>query len=342
MDMEILEKFSETFKKIKDIKTEVAKVIVGQEKAIDLIIISLFSRGHLLLESVPGLAKSRMVEAFARVINVPFKRIQLTPDMLPQDIIGYEMPVFGTQDFVTRKGPIFGGLVLLDELNRAPEKTQAAFMQAMQEGQITIGDTTYNLNRIFTAIATENPIETGGTFQIAEAVLDRFMAKTIFSYPSLVEEEKIARTGDDLSAYDLKIVYEPDEILPVRDYIMGKNFMGLEKDRPIINYVSRLVQASRPDQADIYLSKSDAKCYGSRVRLGISPRVTKAFLRALWVYSFGILGEDLILPEHVKFLAKDLFRHRLILQDSAEFDGITSDDMIAWLLERVPIYVKGE
>ena len=187
--MEILEKFADAFAKIKDVKKEMAKVIVGQEEPVNYIVISLFSHGHLLLESAPGLAKSRMVEALARIINIPFKRIQLTPDMLPQDIIGYEMPVFGTQDFVTRKGPIFGGLVLLDELNRSPEKTQAAFMQAMQSRQVTIGDTTHNLNKIFTAIATENPIETGGTFQIAEAVLDRFMAKTIFSYPSLAEED---------------------------------------------------------------------------------------------------------------------------------------------------------
>ncbi len=329
--------FSECFSKIKEIKSEMAKVIIGQEEAINHLLICLFAGGHPLLKSVPGLAKSLMVETLGMTLDVPFQRIQLTPDLLPQDITGYELPIFGTQNFFTRKGPIFSVVVLGDELNRTPPKTQSALMQAMQEKKITIGDKTYDLDTLFTFIGTLNPIESEGTGSIAEAVLDRFMANVVLPYPSLSEDKKISIGSEILEKSGLRKVCGSEDILPIREYLLTKDF--LKEDHPIVDYVNRLAQASRPEQVDLYLSKADAKYYKSKVEWGISSRTPKAFLRALWVYSFGILGQDAILPEHVKDLAKTILRHRLILRDGALFEGLTPDQLIDWLLERIPIYV---
>lgn len=337
----IPEKFYELFAKIKEIKKEMAKAIVGQEEAINHILICLFSGGHALLESAPGLAKSLMAETLSKVLRADYKRIQLTPDLTPQDITGYEMPVFGTQLWVTRKGPIFTTLCVADEFNRASEKTQAGFMEPMQEKKVSIGLEDLPLDKLFTLIATRNPIETGGTFAIAEAIIDRFMINVILDYPSLAEERKIAAGTEDLSKINLRIVCGPENILPVRDWLVSGKF--LEEDYPLLDYTSRIVQATRPSpgQAGKILSAEDFKYYKSKVRLSLaSPRATKALIRASVIYSFGILGQDLILPEHIKYLAKSILRHRLILQDEALFDGnLAPDDIIDWLLERIPIYV---
>ncbi len=329
--------FSDSFAKIKEIKKEMAKVIIGQEEAINYLLICLFAGGHPLLKSVPGLAKSLMGDTLGKTLDVDFKRIQFTPDLLPQDVTGYELPIFGTQDFFTRKGPIFSVVVLGDELNRTPPKTQSALMQAMQEKKITIGDKTYDLDTLFTFIGTLNPIESEGTGSVAEAVLDRFMANIILPYPSLSEDKAISVSSEILEKADLRKVCKSEDIIPVREYLLTKDF--LEKDHPIVDYVNRIVQASRPEQVDLYLGRADARYYKSKVEWGISSRAPKAFLRAVWVYSFGILGQDAILPEHVKDLAKAILRHRLILRDGALLDGLTPDYLIDWLLERIPIYV---
>lgn len=332
---------SDSFAKMKEImkkiKREMTKVIIGQEEIINSLLICLFAGGHPLLKSVPGLAKSLMVEALGRTLDVPFQRIQLTPDLLPSDITGGEFPIFGTTNFFTRKGPIFSVIVLGDEINRTPPKTQSALMQAMQEKKVTIGDKTYDLDTLFTFIGTLNPIESEGTYSIAEAVLDRFMANVILPYPSLSEDKEISVGSEILEKAGLKKVCGSEDILPIREYLLTKDF--LKKDHPIVDYVSRLIQASRPEQVDLYLNSADAKYYKSKVELGISSRAPKTFLRALWVYSFGILGQDAILPEHVKDLAKTILRHRLILRYKAMFEGLTADQLIDWLLERIPIYV---
>ncbi len=337
---EIPENLFDYFGKIREIRREIAKVIIGQEEAINHILICLYAGGHLLLESMPGLAKSLMGSTLGRVVNLQFKRIQLTPDLTPGDILGGEFPLFGTQEFFIRKGPIFSGTIILaDEFNRPPQKTQAAFMEAMQEKQITIGGETFSLDDLFTVIATRNPIETGGTFLIAEAILDRFMANAFLGYPPLEDEKKISVSTEDLSRISLNRVAGPEDIWPIRNYLLTKNFFP--EDHPIVSYVSLLMQATRPkeDQAGLILSKKDFDYYKEYVRDSLaSPRSTKAFLRAVFVYGFGIVNDNLILPEHVKVLAKSILRHRLLLQDKAEYDGITADDMINWLLERVPIY----
>lgn len=333
----IRERFSDSFAKIEEIKREMAKVIIGQEEAINHLLICFFAGGHPLLKSVPGLAKSLMVETMGKVIDVPFQRIQLTPDLLPSDITGSELPIFGTQDFFTRKGPIFSVLVLGDEINRTTPKTQSALMQAMQEKRISIGEKTYDLDTLFTFVGTLNPIESEGTFPIAEAVLDRFMANIVLPYPSLSEDKEISVSSEVLEKAKLKKICKSEDILPVREYLLTRNF--LDKDNPIVDYVSRLIQASRPEQCELYLAKKDAQYYKSQVELGISSRATKAFLRALWVYSLGIVKENKIFPEFVKDLAKPILRHRLILRSDPMFAGTTADHLIDWLLERVPIYI---
>jgi MoxR-like ATPase len=332
----IRERFADSFAKIKEIKREMAKVIIGQEEAVNHLLICLFAGGHPLLKSVPGLAKSLMSDTLGYVIDVPFKRIQLTPDLLPSDIDGGEFPIFGTQEFFTRKGPIFSVIVLGDEINRTPPKTQSALMQAMQERKVTIGETTYDLDLLFTFIGTLNPIESEGTYSIAEAVLDRFMANVVLIYPSLSEEKRISVGTEDLSRVGLRKVCGSEDILPIRDYLLTADFIN--ENHPVVDYVCRLIQTSRPECADYCLRNADAKYYKNYVELGISSRAPKTFLRALWVYSFGILGESMILPEHVKELAKSILRHRLILRDKATFEGLTSDHFIDWLLERVPVY----
>ncbi|MDP1629704.1 MAG: AAA family ATPase [bacterium] len=334
---EIPENFFALFAKMKEIKREMAKVIIGQEEAINHILICLYAGGHLLLESAPGLGKSLMAVTLSKILKVDFKRIQLTPDLMPQDVTGYELPVWGTPDYVTRKGPIFCDINLSDEFNRAPEKTQAGYMEPMQERKVTIGLETYALPKIFTLIGTRNPIETGGTFPIAEAILDRFLVNAILHYASRSEERRIAVGTEDLSKIDLQYVCGPEDILPIRDYLLTPNF--IDDNHPIVDYIVRLVQASRPEQSALYLTPGDAEYYKNNVSLSLaSHRTSKAFLRAVWVYSFGILGEKMILPEHVKALAKSLLRHRLILQAGAEFDGVTVDGIIDWLLERVSVY----
>ncbi len=336
--MRVPDEVLESFSKTKDIKRELDKVIVGQEEAKNLIMVCLFAGGHPLLESAPGLAKSLMAEALSKILKIDFKRIQMTPDLMPQDITGYELPVWGTPDYVTRKGPIFAGLVLGDETNRAPEKTQASLMEPMQENKVTIGLETYILPAVFTFIGTRNPIETGGTFALAEAILDRFLVNIVLDYPSLEEEKKITVSTEDLAKLNLQYVCGPEEIITTRDYLRTANLIPY--GHPIIDYLARLMQASRPSQTSLYLTANETEYYRSKVRLSLaSPRATKAYTRASWVYSFGILGEKLILPEHVQALAKSLLRHRLLLQSEAEFDGLTPDSMINWLVDRIPVYV---
>lgn len=329
--------FADAFSKIKEIKNELSRVIIGREEAIDHILICLFSGGHLLFESAPGLAKSMMVEGLSKIVDIKHTRIQLTTDIMPQDITGYEMPIWGKEDFTTKKGPIFAGLVLADEFNRAPEKTQSGFVEAMQERQVSIGGQTYKLEEIFTLIATKNPIETGGTFQVAEAVLDRFVFNSFLTYPSPENEKKIAVSTEDFSKLNLRKVCSPEDVLPVRDFLKQPGFISSE--HIMIDYIVRLAQASRPEQCRAYLSQSDAEYFVESVKFGLcSPRSTKAFVRAVCVYSFGILGEKMILPEHIKVLAPGFFRHRLILNEGAQYGGLTPDQMVEWLTDRVPIY----
>ncbi len=335
--MRVPERLLESFSKMKDIKKEVTKVIVGQEEAINHILVCLFAGGHILLESAPGLAKTLMAETLARAIQVDFKRIQLTPDLTPQDVTGYELPVWGTPDYVTRKGPIFCDINISDEINRAPEKTQAGYVQPMQERTVTIGLETFALPKIFTLIGTKNPIETSGTFAIAEAILDRFMINAVLDYPPLDEERKIIVSNEDLSKANIQRVCGPEDILAVREYLLNPNL--IKDDNPIVDYITRLIQASRPSQVSNYLTANEAEYYKSKVRLSLaSPRAGKAYMRAAWVYAFGILGEKMILPEHIQALAKSLLRHRLLLQSEVEFDGLTPDDMISWLVDRIPVY----
>ncbi len=335
--MRVPERLLESFSKMKDIKKEVTKVIVGQEEAINHILVCLFAGGHILLESAPGLAKTLMAETLTQTLETEFKRIQLTPDLTPQDVTGYELPIWGTPDYVTRRGPIFCDINLSDEFNRAPEKTQAAYMEPMQEKKVTIGLETFALPKIFTLIGTRNPIETGGTFAIAEAILDRFMINAVLDYPSLDEEGKIIVGSEDLSNMNIQRVCGPEDILTVREYLLSRNL--IENSHPIVNYITRLIQASRPSQVSNYLIANEAEYYKSKVRLSLaSPRAGKAYIRAAWVYAFGILEEKMILPEHIQALAKSLLRHRLILQSEVEFDGLTPDDMINWLVDRIPVY----
>lgn len=337
---EKLERIEDTygsFGKMKKVKKEAAKVIIGQEEAINYVLMGFFAGGHSLLESVPGLAKTLLGETLTRIMNISFKRIQLTPDLTPAEILGYIMPIFGTTEFRTIKGPIFAGYVLADEFNRAPEKTQSAFMQAMQEKEVTIGTETYKLEDIFTLMGTRNPIETRGTEAVAEAVLDRFLANVAMPFPSLEETKKIMTSTEDLSRISLEKVCGPEDIMPVRQFLQTSEFIPY--GHPIKDYVGRLIHVSHPELCGKFLNDKDAHYYRNHVQLSLaSPRSAKAFLRAAVVYSFGILGEKMILPEHIQTLAYGILRHRIILEQEAEQDKITPDNMISWLLDRVPIY----
>ncbi|PJC69614.1 MAG: magnesium chelatase [Candidatus Tagabacteria bacterium CG_4_8_14_3_um_filter_41_8] len=337
MMKETLKIFSEAHEAVKTIIKEMSKVIIGQTETIEHVLMCIFAGGHILLESAPGLAKTLMAETLSKVLRTDSKRIQLTPDLTPQDITGFEMPVFGTQLWVTRKGTIFTTICIADEINRAAEKTQAGFMEPMQERKVTIGLEDLPLDQLFTLIGTRNPIETGGTFAIAEAILDRFLVNAIIDYPSLADEKKIAVGTEDLSKIDIRAVCGKEDILPVRDFVLTPGY--IEENHVMVDYIARIIDTSRPQHTHLHLSQKDTSYYRSMVSLSLaSPRATKAYMRAVLVFSHIILGDKMILPEHVKTLAKSILRHRLILQSEAEYSGLTTDEIIEWLLNRVPIY----
>ena len=311
---------------VKDLKEGIGKVIVGQDELIDKILISVISNGHILLEGVPGLAKTLTINTVANLINSEFKRIQFTPDMLPADLLGTLIYNQKTGDFMTKKGPIFSNIILADEINRAPSKVQSALLEAMQERQITIGENTFKLDLPFLVLATQNPIEQEGTYPLPEAQVDRFMLKVLVDYPSMEEEKKIlsrvAKTNIDTkqkSVVNSKTILEAQALL--NDiYIAPK----------ILDYILNIVFATRnPERFKLGQLKD-------LISFGASPRASINLVLAAKAKAF-IDGRGYVIPEDIRYIGKDVLRHRLLLSYEAEAEEVTSEELIDQLFKEIPI-----
>lgn len=311
---------------IDDIYKELEKVIVGQKYMIERLMIGLLSDGHVLLEGVPGLAKTLTVSSLSQAINTKFQRIQFTPDLLPADLIGTLIYNQKEADFTVKKGPIFSNIVLADEINRSPAKVQSALLEAMQEKQVTIGDKTYPLDKPFLVLATQNPVEQEGTYPLPEAQVDRFMLKLKVGYPSDTEEleimRRMAKTGDKPK---LKPVIEPKKILEAREVVNE-----IYTDEKVEKYIIDLVFATRnPEKYNM----SDLK---DLIDFGGSPRASINLNLAARAHAF-MEHRAYVTPEDVRFIAMDVLRHRIIPTFEAEAENITTEDIISKILSTVPV-----
>jgi len=322
--LEAIQYINEKFDKV---KKEVEKVIVGQDDMIEAIIIALFSDGHVLLEGYPGLGKTITVKTLSKAIDAKFQRVQFTPDLIPSDITGFELCDPETRKSVVQKGPVFTNLLLADEINRAPAKVQSALLESMQEKQVTIGRETFKLEKLFTVLATQNPIEISGTYLLPEAEVDRFMFKIKITYPSYAEEREIAERQVRDEDVKLDVVLSPEEIISLRHLIAEK--IPLHKESAILKYSTRIVRATRPN--------SDGNGYISNlIMYGASPRASIYLAKASRVYAF-LTGSNMVLPEHIHKMAYPVLRHRIILTHEAESQGTDPDDIIETILSKVPI-----
>jgi len=306
------------------IRAETAKVIVGQRYMIDRLLIGLLARGHLLLEGVPGLAKTTAVKTVARALHMEFARIQFTPDLLPSDVAGTQIYNLQTSTFTTHQGPLFANLVLADEINRAPPKTQAAMLEAMQERQITIGDLTYKLPEPFLVLATQNPIEQEGTYPLPEAQTDRFMLKLKVGYPTKDEEREIMRRAF-LPAPPLV-----EEVCTARELIGAQDLVrDIRAEQAIFDYIVDLVHATRsPNQAGLGL--------GRFIEFGASPRASISMLAAARAHAL-LDGRVYVTPDDVKAIGPDVLRHRVLLSYEAEAEDMDMDAILGQLFQRVDI-----
>jgi len=312
--------------KIKDVFEEISQVVVGQRYMVSRLLIGLFTNGHILLEGVPGLAKSLTINTLAKVLNLHFQRLQFTPDLLPADLIGTMIFNQKTQEFEVKKGPIFANLILADEVNRSPAKVQSALLEAMQERQVTIGNTTYELDRPFLVLATQNPVEQEGTYPLPEAQVDRFMLKVNVSYPSKVEELEIMRRMSTTNERtEVRKILSPQDIFGIRELINRVTVSA-----SLENYIIELIFATR-FPAD-YGLKDEA----NYILYGASPRASISLIRAAKALAF-FSNRDYVLPEDIKEAASDVLNHRIILNYEAEADGIASRQVIDKILATVAI-----
>ena len=308
-----------------DIREAVAARVVGQRQMVDRLLIGLLTGGHVLLEGVPGLAKTLAVRTLADALHVTFRRIQFTPDLLPADLIGTLIWDEKNGEFVPKRGPIFSNLVLADEVNRAPAKVQSALLEAMQERQVTIGDTSYQLPRPFLVLATQNPIEHEGTYPLPEAQVDRFMFKVHVDYPSREEEREVMRRMVTERLAPIDSVVHPEQILEVRERLPD-----IYLDRRIEDYILDLVLATRDPEA---AGLSDVKEWSE---YGASPRASIYLARAARAYAF-LAGRPFVLPEDVQQVARDVLRHRIVLTFQAEAEQVSSEAVLDRLLETVAV-----
>lgn len=311
---------------LNELRSEIKKVIVGQEELINKILISLLSNGHILLEGVPGLAKTLTIKTVAQLIHTKFQRVQFTPDMLPADLLGTLIFNQKTGSFDTRKGPIFANVILADEINRAPSKVQSALLEAMQERQITIGEETFFLEPPFLVFATQNPIEQEGTYPLPEAQVDRFMFKLKVDYPSKEEEKTILKRAVWTQSYeDIKPVIEPEIILHAQ-----KTVHDIYVDDKVEEYVLNLVFATRTPK-EYGLADLDGL-----IEYGASPRASINLILAAKARAF-LKGRGYVTPEDVRYIGADVLRHRIILTYEAEAEELTSEDIITRLFDTVEI-----
>lgn len=302
--------------KIEKAKKEISKVLVGQKELVNRLLGSLFIKGNILLEGVPGIAKTTAVLALARVCSLDFKRIQFTPDLLPSDIVGNQIFDPKSQTFSTRKGPVFTNLLLADEINRAPAKVQSALLEAMQEKQVTIGDQTYKLPKIFMVLATQNPIEQDGTYPLPEAQVDRFFFKVNMTYPTIEEEVEILNDFHSQDLNTLQQVFTENDILEIQ-----KNIEKIYIDDVIIKYITQVVEATRNPK------KYHLEDLEEQILFGSSPRGSINLMKASRLEAI-FAGRNFVTIDDVKACAKDVLRHRIIRSFEAEADGITTDNII--------------
>ena len=305
---------------------EVSRRIVGQDAMVERLLVGLITGGHILLEGVPGLAKTLAVRTLAEIIDASFSRIQFTPDLLPADVIGTMVFNQKSQEFHVKKGPLFAQIILADEINRAPAKVQAALLEAMQEHQVTIGGTTYPLQEPFLVLATQNPIESEGTYPLPEAQLDRFMLKVRVGYPTRDEEKEVLVRMSGGQEIAVERLLDPNDILSARAAIAG-----LYMDQKVVDYIVDLVRATR-DPGLVGLN--DLKAL---IAFGGSPRASIALAQAARAHAF-LRERAYVIPEDVRALAPDVLRHRIVLTFEAEAEDVTTDDVVTRVLGalRVP------
>ena len=309
---------------LRNLLDEIRKVIVGQDALVERVIIGLLADGHILLEGVPGLAKTLLIKTLSQAIHADFSRIQFTPDLLPADLIGTQIYNPRTSAFTVHQGPIFASMILADEVNRAPAKVQSALLECMQERQVTIGDQTFPLSDLFLVLATQNPIEQEGTYPLPEAQVDRFMLKVLVDYPTREEERLIVdrMTGFDLP--EIKPVVTQEDILRARNVVRS-----IYVDDKVKEYVLDLVQATRSPKNSLHDLKP-------LIAYGASPRASIYLITAARAHAF-LRGRGYVAPEDVKQLAGDVLRHRVITTYEAEAESITSTDLVQRILDNVEV-----
>ena len=322
---EISERIQRERASLEELFQEMAKVIVGQKKLVEGLVTGLLADGHVLLEGVPGLAKTLAVSTLAQVVGGSFKRIQFTPDLLPADLIGTQIYNPHSGEFTPKQGPVFANLILADEINRAPPKVQSALLEAMQERQVTIGDTTYPLDDPFMVLATQNPIEQEGTYPLPEAQVDRFLLKIIVDYPSRQEERAILNRYTGAKVPDVHPVVGPQTIRHARD-VVCKVYV----DEKIKEYVLDLVFATREPAAH------DLPDLEPLIAYGASPRATLYLIMAAKAYAF-LKGRGYVMPEDIKQIAPDVLRHRVIVTYEAEAEELTGADVVQRILDEVEV-----
>ncbi len=322
---ELKQKVEEKGHLFRRLKEEISKVIIGQDYMIERMLVGLLANGHILVEGVPGLAKTTAVKTLANTIHTSFQRIQFTPDLLPADLIGTQIYLPKTCEFQIKKGPLFHNIILADEINRAPAKVQSALLEAMQERQVTIGEETFKLDEPFLVMATQNPIEQEGTYPLPEAQVDRFMLKLKISYPSKEEEKGIMKRMANTDSLKADPVISPKDILSARE-IVNEIYI----DDKLQDYIVDLVFATR-DPASYRIPSLE-----QMIQYGGSPRATIYLNRAARAYAF-LNERAYVTPQDIKSIGKDILRHRIILTYEAEAENLTTDDIISRIFESVEV-----
>ena len=322
---------------IEDCRTEAAKRLVGQENLIDDILTAFIAGGHVLLEGVPGLAKTLAIKTTAEILGLDFKRIQFTPDLLPADVTGTLIYEQNSGKFTVRKGPVFANVILADEINRAPAKVQSAMLEAMEERQITIGEETYKLPDPFFVLATQNPVEQEGTYNLPEAELDRFLMKLVISYPAADNEIKIVQTAGKAPYVPVKQIVKAGDIVELKQ--------AAEKvtcDEKLVEYIVSILTVTRPENSKrqqagrTLVNTANSNDITRYIHFGASPRAGIAMLQCAKVKAL-FAGRDFVLPEDIKTVALNVLRHRLVLSYEAAADNVTADDIITRILDFIPV-----
>jgi MoxR-like ATPase len=322
LNNQFIEAIKEEGNHLELLKHEVSKLIVGNEKSIDFIIIALLCNGHILLEGVPGVAKTTTIKTIAQALGLTFKRIQFTPDLLPADLLGTLIFNPKTHEFETKKGPIFANLILADEINRTPAKVQAALLECMQEQQVTLGSTTYSLDKPFLVFATQNPIEQEGTYRLPEAQIDRFMFKLIIEYLSPEQEKQIIQKSGIKTV--INPVFTKESLFQAQKLVQQ-----IYVDQKIIDYIIAIVFATR-NPLDYNLKKIK-----SFIQYGVSPRATIALHHAAQAQAF-LKKRHFVIPDDIKAIAPAILRHRISLSYEAEAEEVSQDEIITTILNTIP------